>query len=50
MIGKPLTQYLKILRPENEWRLFGKTAFQAALKQYQGRYELPVCIGLDETG
>ena len=50
VIGKPLTQYLKILRPENEWRNFGITEFQAALKQYQDRYELPVCIGLDETG
>ena len=48
--NKPSTQYLKILRPENEWRLFGKTEFQAALQQYQGNYELPVCIGLDETG
>ena len=48
--GKELTQYLKILRPENEWRLFGKTEFQAALQQYQDNYELPVCIGLDETG
>ncbi|MBQ9619776.1 MAG: DUF87 domain-containing protein, partial [Neisseriaceae bacterium] len=48
--GKALTQYLKILRPENEWHSFGKTEFQAALKQYQGNDELPVCIGLDETG
>ena len=31
MIGKPLTQYLKILRHQNEWRSFGKTEFQAAL-------------------
>lgn len=50
VIGKPLTQYLKILRPKNEWRLFGETEFQAALQQYQGNAELPVCIGLDETG
>ena len=50
VIGKPLTQYLKILRPENEWRSFGQDEFQAALKQYQGNDELPVCIGLDETG
>ena len=50
VVGKALTQYLKILRPENEWRLFSKNEFQAALQQYQGNYELPVCIGLDETG
>ena len=48
--GKALTQYLKILRHQNEWHSFGKTEFQAALKQYQGNDELPVCIGLDETG
>lgn len=50
VIGKPLTQYLKILRHQNEWHSFGKTEFQAALEQYQGNDELPVCIGLDETG
>lgn len=50
VVGKALTQYLKILRPENEWRLFSRNEFQAALQQYQGNYELPVCIGLDETG
>ncbi|MBQ9724653.1 MAG: hypothetical protein IJV56_04840, partial [Neisseriaceae bacterium] len=50
VIGKRLTQYLKILRHQNEWHSFGKTEFQAALKQYQGNDELPVCIGLDETG
>lgn len=50
VIGKPLTQYLKILRHQNEWRSFGETEFQAALQQYQGNDELPVCIGLEQTG
>ena len=50
VIGKPLTQFIKILRAKNEWHSFGKNEFQAALQQYNGNYELPVCIGLDEQG
>ena len=48
--GKSLTQLLKILRPEDQWRSFGQAEFQNALQQHSKNYELPVCIGLNEDG
>lgn len=51
--GLPHAYRVKILRDENQWQSYGKTEFQAALKQYSAQqyaFKLPVLLGIDEQG
>lgn len=42
----------KILKDENQWQQFEKAEFKTAIQQFQNpsRFELPVCLGIDEQG
>ncbi|ROV57159.1 hypothetical protein EGS38_00230 [Neisseria chenwenguii] len=48
--GVPNCRKVKILRPENTWKKYGKAEFQTALQSYSGNFVLPVSIGVSETG
>ena len=48
--GEAFAYDLRWLRQSEAWQRLGADAFGKALRQYEGRLVLPVCVGVDDQG